>query len=368
MPIFIPFFNSNGLNTQDIFILKAIFSAVIILFEVPSGYLGDVLGRRKALILGTILTFSAMIVYSQSSSFLMFVLAETLLGIGISFVSGADSALMYDTLETLKADKKFVKYEGQSYAIGSFSEAAAGLVGGYLALFSLRLPFYFQIGIAFIGVIAAWSIIEPPRHKKESQGNEWNNTLNAVKFCLSTQPQIRLLIFFSAILGLATYTMAWLAQPYFEEVHIPLKYFGVLWAILNLLVGIGSWYAHRIKDQYAPIPLFTTIIFMMAIGYIGASIMAIPLGVVFIAILYIARGLFVPIIKDFINRYTPSHIRATVLSVRSFLIRIVFIVVGPILGWIATYYSLSPALCFAGIFILTTSFGLLSSLYKLKVV
>ena len=44
--------------------------------------------------------------------------------------------------------------------IGNFSEAFAGIFGGLLATFSLRLPFYCQILIAFIGIPAALTLQE----------------------------------------------------------------------------------------------------------------------------------------------------------------------------------------------------------------
>jgi MFS family permease len=52
MPIVVPFYESNGLSMKDIMILQAVYSVAIVVLEVPSGYLADVIGRRKTLILG----------------------------------------------------------------------------------------------------------------------------------------------------------------------------------------------------------------------------------------------------------------------------------------------------------------------------
>ena len=95
MPIIVLFFQDNGLNLQEIMILQACYSLSVGLMEIPSGYAADVLGRRKTLILGCILAFIGFSIFSISYNFWWFLLAEIFLGLGNSFISGADTALMY---------------------------------------------------------------------------------------------------------------------------------------------------------------------------------------------------------------------------------------------------------------------------------
>ena len=47
MPIIVPFYTDNGLDLESVMQLRAINSLVIILMEIPSGYVGDLLGRKK---------------------------------------------------------------------------------------------------------------------------------------------------------------------------------------------------------------------------------------------------------------------------------------------------------------------------------
>ena len=75
---------------HQIMVLQAIYSVSIVALEIPSGYFADVLGRRRTLILGVIMGTVGMGIYSLSYGFLGFLIAELVLGIGQSFVSGAD--------------------------------------------------------------------------------------------------------------------------------------------------------------------------------------------------------------------------------------------------------------------------------------
>ena len=155
MPIIVLFYEENGLGLKDIFLLKSVYSIVLVSLDMPTGYLADAWGRKNCLITGCIVAFEGYICYSLSSTFYAFSIAEILLGIGQSLVSGADSALLYDTMLHYDRENEYLKYEGKVTMIGNFSEAFAGIFGGLLATFSLRLPFYCQILIAFIGIPAA---------------------------------------------------------------------------------------------------------------------------------------------------------------------------------------------------------------------
>ena len=97
MPVIVLFYESNGLGLKDVFILKSVYSMAAVILEIPSGYLADVWGRRKCLILGCILYFGGYLSYSFTDTFTAFLFAEILLGVGQTLVNGADSALLYDT-------------------------------------------------------------------------------------------------------------------------------------------------------------------------------------------------------------------------------------------------------------------------------
>ncbi len=98
MPIVVPFYESNGLSMKDIMILQAVYSIAIVVLEVPSGYLADVIGRKKTLIIGAVFGVFGFTTYSLSFGFMGFLVAEIILGIGQSCISGADSAMLYDSL------------------------------------------------------------------------------------------------------------------------------------------------------------------------------------------------------------------------------------------------------------------------------
>ncbi len=358
MPIIVPFYRNNGLTMQDVFLLQAVYSVAIVILEIPSGYLADVIGRKNTLVIGTILGFSGFGVYCFSYGFWGFLLAETIMGLGQSLVSGADSAMLYDTLLNQRKAKEYLKYEGRMTSLGNFAEAGAGILGGLLATITLRIPFYFQTGVAFLGIPAALLLFEPKRHK-QIQKLTFRNILHVVRFSVISDKYISRNIFFSALIGTATLTMAWFVQPFFSAVDIPIALFGILWTLLNLSVGLTAMFAHRIEKTLGSVKVLVIIAIFIPSGYFLLSFFHAQWAIVFLFVFYLVRGFASPVLKDHINKGTTSDIRATVLSARNFIIRFIFALVGPTLGWITDVFSLKQALLLGGIVFLVAAMVLL---------
>lgn len=347
MPVVVLFYQDNGMGMHEIFVLKAIYSLAIVFLEIPSGWMADVWGRKKTLILGTILGSAGFLMYSFSYGFWAFVAAEIVLGAGHSFVSGADSAMLY---ESLKADRKpgsYVKHEGRITSAGNFAEAIAGITAGFLAAVSLRTPFYFQFAVAALAIPAAFTLTEP-QIKATTHIHSVKKIVGDIKNTFLKETNLRVSILLSAVTGTATLTFAWLVQPYFKIIGLPVELFGLLWTVLNLSVGVSSAFAYRFEGRFSRRNEVLFIVILLALGYFSSGLLISREGLVFLLLFYIVRGLATPVFKNYINLYTPDEIRATILSVRNLIIRISFAVIGPLLGWMTDHVSLNTAFILAG--------------------
>lgn len=347
MPIVVLFYQSNNMGMHEIFILKAIYSVAIVCMEIPSGWMADVWGRKKTLLFGSILGSAGFVLYSFSYGFWAFVIAEIILGIGHSFVSGADSAMLYDSLKADNKTEKYTSEEGRITSVGNFSEAIAGVVGGFLAAISLRTPFYFQFAVAAIAIPAALTMIEPKIHSTQ-HNYSIKKLVQNIRNSLISDQNLRISILLSAVTGTATLTFAWLVQPFFKAINLPVEMFGVFWTALNLSVGISSVFAHKVEAFLGGRWSIIMVVILLSLGYFLSGIYVSYWGLAFLFLFYLIRGIATPIFKNYINQYTKSEVRATMLSVRNFIIRIVFAVIGPLLGWITDHVSLNKAFIFAG--------------------
>ena len=346
MPVIVLFYQENGMGMQQIFMLKSVYSLGIVAMEIPSGYLADVWGRKKTLLMGAVLGATGFAVYSFSYGFWAFAVAELILGIGYSFVSGADAAMLYDTLKASKQEGEYIKQEGRITSVGNFSEAFAGVCGGFLATISLRMPFYFQFAIASIAIPAAFFLKEPKVHAKEIAVS-FKAILQTVKQTfLHTELRSALLV--SSFTGVASLTFAWFAQPYFQKAGLPVSLFGLMWTLLNLSAGISAFWSYKVERRLGQRNSLLLIIAGLSCGYFFAAWEISLAGIAILFFFYVMRGISHPILKDYVNRHTGSEVRATILSLRDFVIRINFAIIGPVLGYFTDHFSLGLALLIAG--------------------
>ena len=363
MPVIVLFYKSNGLTMKDIFLLQSVYSLTLMTLEIPTGYFADRAGRKTSILIGATMGFTGYLAYSFSFGFWQFVIAEVILGVSQSLVSGADSAMLYDTLAATKQKEKYTQLEGRVTSIGNFGEAFAGIIGGLLAVSSLRTPFFVQTCVALIAIPAALMLAEPPVQtiKIKPGLGEIRSIIYSV---LHGNVKLKWNTFFSAITGAATLTMAWFAQPYFGQIRIPVSMYGVLWAVLNLSVGLAAVYAWKFEKKFGAAR--TVIVFTLAIfsSYILLPLMPGFSGLGILLVFYLARGLATPTLRNYINIITTSEVRATVLSVRNFLIRLIFAITGPLWGWITDKYSLKSAIISAGL--IYGFFALISMFFFLK--
>ena len=347
MPIVVLFYQDNGLSMQEIFILKSVYSLSIVMLELPSGWMADVWGRKKTLVLGAVLGSAGFFMYSFSYGFWAFIVAEIILGAGHSFVSGADSAMLYESLKSDKQEDKYVKHEGRISSAGNFAEAIAGIAAGFLAAISLRSPFYAQFFVAFMAVPAALMLAEP-HITTGTHTHSVKGMVVEIKNALIRDKELRISILLSAVTGSATLTFAWLVQPFFQEIGLPIAFFGVAWTALNLSAGVSSAYAFRFAGRLTRLHETLAIAILLSAGYFLSGLAIVREGLLFLFVFYVIRGFANPVFKNYLNMYTPSSMRATVLSARDLIIRTFFAVTSPLLGWLIDNAGLNYAFLFAG--------------------
>lgn len=351
MPILMLYYQDNGLTAHESFLLKSIYSAVIIVLEIPSGYFADKMGRKNTLVIGAVMGVVGMLTYALFGGFWAFLLAEIALGVSQSFVSGSDSALMYDSLLADSKQDKYTKFEGRNTALGNGAESLAAILGGVLAEFSFRLPFMVQTGIAFIAVPAALTLIEPPNLR---QGHETlRHTLNVVKRSVLGNQTLGYFLLFSSVIGACTLTMAWIYHPYLKEVlNISLYQIGIIAAVLNMIAAVFSATAYRITASLSKRQVLLGIGLLIPLSYLLIGGLNNVWVLAILAFFYLLRGIATPVLKDYVNMNTPSDIRATVLSVRNFVIRAVFVIAAPAIGFLTDAYGYNVAFIVVGIMFL----------------
>lgn len=364
-PVMVPFYVENGLDATQVFTVQAVYAVGLLVFEVPSGYLADVIGRRNTLIIGSIALPIGFAVYAFSTGFYGFVAAEIVLSIAGAMRSGTDSALIYDTLIQTGSESDYKKFEGTAEFFHQLAHASSAILGGLFALTSLRFPFYINIASGLILFPLAVSFVEPERKTLEAE-SPFLEILRIARHCL-THSRIKWLMMFSALLLGASMTGAWSYYLYYGELGLSVWLYGVIFAAFGVCAAVGSSQAQYIEGKLGPrrsllLLLLISPIFIM-LGLIKSTYM-IPL----ILLVGFLGGLSIPLFRDHINKLVESDIRATALSVSAMIGSLAFVVLAPLFGEVVDAFSLSVAHVALGVFFLASALYCLFQLYKHRVI
>lgn len=346
VPVLIPYYVSHGLNSTQVFTIQATYALAVLLLEVPSGYLADVIGRRATLILGAAFMPLGLAVYAFSDRFSAFILAESLIAVANSMRSGCESALIYDTLLDLKEADEYKKYEGRAILFTRIGTAASAVLGGVAALAFLRLPFLINIATSSLLLPLALSLGEPQRIKRHAR-NPFLDILRIARFSF-THGEIRHLIFYAALIGSAGIIAVWASFLYYESLGISVGLFGLIFAAFQLSSALGSSRAHVIEKAIGmrkalTLPLLIGVVFLLA------GIVRSPAVIPFIILYSFLWGLSFPLFLDLINRRIESDIRATVLSVAMMAGSLTYVILAPLFGRLVDASSLGKAFLVLGV-------------------
>lgn len=355
MPIIGLFYFDNGLSTMDLFILQAGYSLASGIFEIPSGYMADVVGRKKTLVFGSMMGVFGFLIYVIYPGFWPFLLAEVIMGIGQSFISGSDSAMLYDSLQHSPKRDKYLKYEGRLTSLGGFAETLAAVLGGVIATaLSLNAVFVVQVGIAALAIPAALMLVEPPRTKLQKT-KQFKQIMEVSKYALFTNKKLSNAIVMSSVIGTATLTMAWTIQVYVVHIALSESETSTLWVALNLVVACISLGAAYILRKVGLKYLLISMIVVIPVTYIMMGLSSFIVLLPFLFVFYFVRGYATPVLKDLIQEQCNSEIRATVLSLRGQLIRLSFAFIGPMIGFVSGKFSFETAVIGVGCLVFVSS-------------
>lgn len=359
IPVIIIFYENNGLSFEQSLLLKTILSLSIFIFEIPSGYFADIFGRKACLVSGGLVWTIGLLFYCFQTGFTAFAIAEVLSGLAMSLISGANTALGFDSLVKMNQEQNYRYVEGRLGAIAGVAEAICGLVGGLVAARNLVYPFYLQTICIFVYFLIALTLVEPnldrsstnasqPDNQNTKQAISHREIWEAIRFSLLVNKKVKWLILFSANFGIATFLAVWLSQADMQSRGLAVSSFGFAWAAFHLIMSFASFKATSIENLWGTKKVFLGLVILLGLSYIFLGLINQVWGIIFIALIYFSRGVNSPLVLNCINQNLPSSIRATVLSINSFMFRLGFTIIAPVVGWITDTYNLDTALFLLG--------------------
>jgi DHA3 family tetracycline resistance protein-like MFS transporter len=353
-----------GLNPFQLVFLGTVLELTAFVFEIPTGVVADAHSRRLSVVIGTALLGAGFALEGIFPLYAVSLLCQFITGVGYTFISGAAEAWISDEIGEESANRAFLR----STQVNQVSAVVGTILGALLATGSLQLPIVLG-GAAIVGLAAFLSIsmtehgfTPTPREERSS----WHALTATFRDGLRVIRAGRLLITIlaiSAILGAYSEGFDRLWQAHFlANIHFPefgafepVVWFGALNVVVQLLSLIVTEIARRRVDTGQHHAVVQALIVIYGI-MLGAMIVfglssGFALGAAAFTTVTMMRITAEPLNAAWLNQQLESSVRATVFSIRGQADALGQIIGGPLIGLVATVFSLRAVMLLSGLLI-----------------
>ena len=344
-PVYALLFLDYGLTLAQFGLLNALWAVTIVLLEVPSGALADTVGRRSLLIAAGVFMVLEMVVLLLAPVgggyllFGLFAINRVLSGAAEAAASGADEALVYDSmkaagiegrwgrvLERVQRDTSLAFFFAMMIgaacydpemvnALLSFFGSAIRVEQSQLIKLPIVLTFFSGLVVLAMALRMKEQAKETNLSTRETLSVSWSQSKSAMKWVWTTPLAFGIILAAMAIDSVVRQFLT-LASEYWSVIHLPIASFGLIGSGMALMGLFVPRMARYMTERGTPMRNFVLTIGAVFVGLYGLA-MAIPFwGIVPAIFLYASIQLTGFFVSRYLNEVAPSEQRATILSLR----------------------------------------------------
>ncbi|HKL28842.1 MAG TPA: MFS transporter, partial [Natrialbaceae archaeon] len=277
LPIAVYFLVDRGYDNGFVLFSYAVFSLASVAAEIPTGYLGDLVGRRGSLALGSLLRFAALGTYPFVETKLAILAIHGVWATGRTFRSGTVDAWLYETLKARFDESEYARIEGRGSTVLLVTSAAGAIAGALLYTVDPAYPFLANAGLALLGLPILFTF---PAVATGASDDEVFTVREAVRTLRlqAGRPAIRWLVVYAAIFQATFSVTRSLEQPALNAVGIPVAGLGVLYAAFKLVSAGAASTAGWFEEALGARGVFALLVPLYAVAY--AALAVVPLAIV----------------------------------------------------------------------------------------
>ncbi len=358
------FMVSIGFNSETIALMVAVYAAMSVLMEIPSGILADRWSRKGVMALAAICLLISSLLGGLSESIAFYMVAMIFWGFFDALASGTDSAIIYDTLLEERGNAEdYEKEFGLYQAVGGIALFIAGISGGLLASsFDLRTPYFFTIPLTIVAVVAMLLFRDTRAHRHAQEARLLKH-LQATFNAVFRNPNLIWIIVTMFAISLMNGLVGEMHQLWYIAIAAPVLFFGVVGSLINATWGFGGLLARFLTTKCA-------VVTALAVVLVSATTLAFTRNPAIILIaqfslMMLANATWAAMTGR-MHRQLPSHVRAGAGSAANTAMRLINIPLVLLFGWVAHTQSIFAASWILVLLILIALASELNSRFRLR--
>ncbi len=350
-----------GLSNLEAFAANAFFTAGMVLFEVPTGIVADMWGRRVSFLLGTVTlavgTGLYVLLWEVTAPFWAWAVVSLILGLGFTFFSGATEAWLVDALAATGYEGALDPVFSRAQILTGVGMLTGSVAGGYIAqVTNLGVPFVLRAVVLALMFGVAFALMRDIGFTPTRRGHPLAEMRllaeDSVRYGLRV-PSVRYIMLAAPFSGGVGIYVFYALQPYLLDLYGDPEAYGVAGLVAAIVAGaqiiggfVAPWLRSRFRRRTSALlaAQALAVATLILIGLIEVFWVAIVLITVW-GLLFAAS---VPIRQAYLNERIPSQQRATILSFDSLMSSGGGVVAQPVLGRTADVWGYPASYLLSG--------------------
>lgn len=358
-PVLSLFLLDRGYNLAGIGVISGVINFSRFALEVPTGIVADKFSRKWSVSLGLIFQAISLFFFVTTTNFLVLIGGPIFFAVGMTLNSGADSALLYDSLKSDGREAAFHKSIGNAISLRLAGIVAGNLLCGICIRYvGLSAPLWagsviYLLVATLPAMIREPSLLQESRSKgkaltlKDQVSSYSRHVKESFRFIRGSSALIFLIFINAVFVRMLVQLQFEFAQPYLKSLAYSPEQISYLFAIFFVISALLAKFSATVK-KYLGDKERRVFLLIVLVG--AASLCAYanaPIGLVAVLAvigLNLARGIFLPFIQDSLNRRIPSDKRASCLSLASAGQALLGVISPPLFLHLADVFSLKTSL------------------------
>lgn len=319
MSIMTPFFNSIGLNSEQIALTQVIFTIAVMVLDIPTGYIADRLSRKWANVIGDFVGGVMLLFYANVCSFTGAVICETILGVASALSGGVDQSLLKHfsgklAVATGEKEQRILKTKTAKLQVAKFACTIILLaLGGPIGAIDLRLAIALSSVTEFTGAIISLFIKDDSEKLIPVHKDPIKDMAHVTKAALKNKP-LRWRILAYAVGREMTHGIIWIATPLFMQAGVSLAIVSLAWAINAAMAMLGAELARRFSHKMSDSQILIVPAVLMSVSML---VMGININIVTVwlyGLMGIVQGWVAGTHSPMVQKHAKSSEQTSVLS------------------------------------------------------
>lgn len=323
-PVMTLFYMERGLTAANIFVVLMCWSGAVLVGELPTGIFADRFGAKLSFLTGSIIKTISISILLFADNLWLFCLYSLLNGFSVTFFSGADEALIYESLKETNEHHLMDKAMGKIQSAGFISMLIAVIFGSYFAkdLREEQFTLLIVLGILFHLIeLVLLLFIKSPKKLSSYREESFSQVIEGIKVIREAPQLLVMFLNVSLVFIPASAVYDTFNQPLFTNAGLPVFAIGIMYALAAILGYFSSISIGWLTSKFSRIVLMNATGGLAVLGLLLSTFYGNTLWVVLGAffILRFVRAIRYPIYSQLSNDIIPSHVRATTISLLSIL-------------------------------------------------